>query len=134
MKKFGAVQDEFGLWQLHYVNSAHGSKNLCYNERENPDRKKCSTHDHPTAAEAGCCAIATQHISPEHLPTEMEPAKLYVGPVLPVPAEDEDTYDEIEVEDEETTETETVEPEEVEEVEEVDESGQVEDEEDEDEE
>ena len=86
MKKFGAVQNGFGKWELHYVNSFHGSKNLCYDESVDLDRKKCPEHDHTTITEAECCAIALSHIAPEFMPGPMEKPKAAALKPLPPPA------------------------------------------------
>ena len=75
-KKFGAVQDEYGLWQLHYVNSFHGSKNLCFLD----DREK--VHDHPSPGAAECCAVALSNIDEQFIPATLEKPRGYVAPIV----------------------------------------------------
>ena len=75
-KRYGPVENEFGRWQLHYLNSWRGvTKNLCY------DGVDSEPHDHATAGEAASCAIALSRISEEFKPKKLEEPREYVAPV-----------------------------------------------------
>lgn len=88
-KRFGAVQNANGNWQLCYLDSFHGPdgkpgpKNLCWTP--DPDAKRMTRdtilpHDHATVTEAECCAVALAQIGSEAMPEKMEAAKGYVTP------------------------------------------------------
>ena len=82
-KQFGAVQNDKGQWQLHYLNSWRGvTKNLCYGGVDG------ESHDHPTIAEAEACPIALSRIREESKPEAMEKPQEYVALVSETTTED----------------------------------------------
>ena len=73
------MQNPDGGWQMRYVNSFHGSKNLCY-PGENSD-----THDHPDAVKAEACMVALARIDPQFRPKKYGDPVPYVAPPEPEP-------------------------------------------------
>ena len=74
-KQYGAVQDEFGQWELCYWAGGPKTSLCAYG-------KGLERHKHATAKEAECCALALAIITPAYLPDKFEEPQPFDAPAV----------------------------------------------------